>query len=66
MTNFCLIEVADGARVHRRLRDRGFAVRHAASFPGLGAGHLRLTARDPRDNAALVAALDESIAAAGR
>jgi histidinol-phosphate/aromatic aminotransferase/cobyric acid decarboxylase-like protein/adenosyl cobinamide kinase/adenosyl cobinamide phosphate guanylyltransferase len=66
VTNFCLIEVADGARVHRELRDRGFAVRHAASFPGLGAGHLRLTARDPRDNAALVAALAETIGAARR
>jgi histidinol-phosphate/aromatic aminotransferase/cobyric acid decarboxylase-like protein/adenosyl cobinamide kinase/adenosyl cobinamide phosphate guanylyltransferase len=66
VTNFCLIEVADGPRLHRELRDRGFAVRHAASFPGLDAGHLRLTARDPRDNAALVAALAESIGAARR
>ncbi|MBV9818878.1 MAG: bifunctional adenosylcobinamide kinase/adenosylcobinamide-phosphate guanylyltransferase [Solirubrobacterales bacterium] len=62
VTNFVLIEVADGPAVHRALRARGFAVRHAASFPGLGDGHLRLTARAPGDNAALVAALRETVA----
>jgi histidinol-phosphate/aromatic aminotransferase/cobyric acid decarboxylase-like protein/adenosyl cobinamide kinase/adenosyl cobinamide phosphate guanylyltransferase len=59
VTNFCLVEAGDGAAVHRALRDRGYAVRHAASFPGLGAGHVRVTARAPHENAELVCALAE-------
>ena len=62
VTNFCLIDVADGAAVINALRAKRIAVRHAASFPGLGAGHLRITARDPERNAALVAALAEALA----
>jgi histidinol-phosphate/aromatic aminotransferase/cobyric acid decarboxylase-like protein/adenosyl cobinamide kinase/adenosyl cobinamide phosphate guanylyltransferase len=61
--NFCLVEVADGAGVAAALRERGIAVRPAASFPGLGPGHLRLTARAPDENARLVAALGEAVAA---
>jgi histidinol-phosphate aminotransferase len=61
--NFCLIEVADGPAVAARLRERRIAVRAAASFPGLGPGHLRLTARAPAENATLVAALAEAVAA---
>ncbi|MEA2322281.1 MAG: histidinol-phosphate aminotransferase [Solirubrobacteraceae bacterium] len=61
--NFCLVEVADGAGVVAALRERGIAVRPAASFPGLGPGHLRLTARAPDENARLVAALGEAVAA---
>ena len=38
------------------LRARSIAVRPAASFPGLGPGHIRLTARAPAENATLVAA----------
>jgi histidinol-phosphate/aromatic aminotransferase/cobyric acid decarboxylase-like protein/adenosyl cobinamide kinase/adenosyl cobinamide phosphate guanylyltransferase len=56
-TNFCLIEVPDGAAVAAALRARAIAVRHAASFPGLDARHIRLTARAPEDNARLVEAL---------
>jgi histidinol-phosphate/aromatic aminotransferase/cobyric acid decarboxylase-like protein len=55
--NFCLIEVSDGPRVVAKLRERGIAVRGAASFPGLDDRHIRLTARDPEANARLVAAL---------
>jgi len=63
--NFCLIEVADGQRVVEVLRSRSIAVRPAASFPGLGSGHLRLTARGPEENARLAAALEEGVAACG-
>jgi len=59
--NFCLVEVADGPAVTARLRDRGIAVRPAASFPGLGACHLRLTARDPDANERLADALAAAI-----
>lgn len=55
--NFVLVEVADGTVTLARLRAAGIAVRPAASFPGLGANHLRLTARDPEANARLVEAL---------
>ena len=61
--NFVLVEVADGPRVVDALQQRSIAVRPAASFPGLGAGHLRITARDPQQNAALVAVLAEAVAA---
>ncbi len=59
--NFCLVEVADGPAVVAMLRERAIAVRPAASFPGLGPGHLRLTARSPQENARLAAALAEAV-----
>lgn len=59
--NFCLIEVADGPAAVAALRDRGIAVRHAASFPGLGPGHLRVTARGPEENERLARALEEAL-----
>jgi histidinol-phosphate/aromatic aminotransferase/cobyric acid decarboxylase-like protein len=59
--NFCLIEVSDGPAVLGALRRHRIAVRAAGSFPGLGPGHLRLTARAPEDNARLVAALTEAV-----
>jgi histidinol-phosphate/aromatic aminotransferase/cobyric acid decarboxylase-like protein len=59
--NFCLIEVADGPGVLAVLRGRRIAVRAAVSFPGLGEGDLRLTARSPRENERLVAALATAI-----
>jgi histidinol-phosphate/aromatic aminotransferase/cobyric acid decarboxylase-like protein/adenosyl cobinamide kinase/adenosyl cobinamide phosphate guanylyltransferase len=65
VANFCLVEVADGPGVVAALRERAIAVRPAASFPGLGAGHLRLTARTPDENARLVAALEQAVAACG-
>jgi histidinol-phosphate aminotransferase len=61
VTNFCLIAAPDGPGVHRALLERGFAVRHAATFPGLGAEHLRITARGPEENAAVVGALAEVV-----
>jgi histidinol-phosphate/aromatic aminotransferase/cobyric acid decarboxylase-like protein len=59
--NFCLVEVPDGPAVVAALRAGEIAVRPAASFPGLGAGHLRITARDPERNAALADALEEAL-----
>jgi histidinol-phosphate aminotransferase len=60
--NFVLVEVADGPRVLAALRRAAIAVRPAASFPGLTAGHLRITARDPQQNARLAAALADAVA----
>jgi histidinol-phosphate/aromatic aminotransferase/cobyric acid decarboxylase-like protein len=60
-TNFCLIEVADGPATVATLRRRGIVVRPAGSFPGLGAGHIRLTARTPERNTRLVGALVEAL-----
>ena len=62
MANFCLIEVDDGERVAARLRAEGIAVRPAASFPGLDGRHVRVTARDPKANARLAAALAAAVA----
>ncbi len=61
VANFCLVEVEDGPAVLAALRERRIAVRAAASFPGLGAGDLRVTARAPEANERLVAALAEAV-----
>ncbi|MEA2242774.1 MAG: histidinol-phosphate aminotransferase, partial [Solirubrobacteraceae bacterium] len=61
--NFCLVEVADGPALVAALRARGLAVRPAASFPGLGPGHVRITARAPAANARLAEAIAEVVAA---
>jgi histidinol-phosphate/aromatic aminotransferase/cobyric acid decarboxylase-like protein/adenosyl cobinamide kinase/adenosyl cobinamide phosphate guanylyltransferase len=60
--NFCLIEVPDGPAALAALRDAGIAVRPAASFPGLGANHLRITARGLAENEQLARALGEALA----
>lgn len=59
--NFVLARVADGPGVHRRLRERGMAVRPLHTFPFLDADYLRLTVRDASSNAALLEALAESL-----
>ncbi|MFR9729515.1 Rv2231c family pyridoxal phosphate-dependent protein CobC [Saccharopolyspora sp. MS10] len=56
---FLLLDVHNGAKVRRALRDRGIAVRRGDTFPGLGPDHLRVAVRDPRRNAVLVGALRE-------
>jgi histidinol-phosphate/aromatic aminotransferase/cobyric acid decarboxylase-like protein/adenosyl cobinamide kinase/adenosyl cobinamide phosphate guanylyltransferase len=61
VANFCLVEVEDGPAVLAALRERRIAVRAAASFPGLGAGDLRVTARAPEENERLVAALAQAV-----
>ncbi len=60
-TNFCLIQVADGGAVLAALRAQRIAVRPAASFPGLGPGHLRITARDPERNARVARVIADAI-----
>ena len=60
--NFVLVEVVDGPRVLAALRGAAIAVRPAASFPGLGAGHLRITSRDPQQNETLAAVLADAVA----
>jgi histidinol-phosphate aminotransferase len=59
--NFVLARVADGPGVVAALRAERIAVRPAGSFPGLGPGHLRITARDPDANARVAAALAEAL-----
>jgi histidinol-phosphate/aromatic aminotransferase/cobyric acid decarboxylase-like protein/adenosyl cobinamide kinase/adenosyl cobinamide phosphate guanylyltransferase len=59
--NFCLVEAPDGPRVVAALRERGIAVRHAASFPGLGPDHLRIAAREPAENERVASALAEAL-----
>jgi adenosylcobyric acid synthase len=44
--------------LHAELRARGFAVRRADTFPGLGPGWIRIAVRDPETTAPLLAALD--------
>jgi histidinol-phosphate aminotransferase len=61
--NFCLVEVADGPAVVAALRGRGIAVRPAGSFPGLGPGHLRITARSGPENERVAGALAEAVGA---
>jgi histidinol-phosphate/aromatic aminotransferase/cobyric acid decarboxylase-like protein len=61
--NFVLVRVEQGATVAARLRAAGIAVRPAASFPGLTADDLRITARDPRDNERLADALAKAVSA---
>jgi histidinol-phosphate/aromatic aminotransferase/cobyric acid decarboxylase-like protein/adenosyl cobinamide kinase/adenosyl cobinamide phosphate guanylyltransferase len=60
-TNFCLLEVTDGPAVVSALHGRGMAVRAAASFPGLGPEHLRVTARAAQENERFVAALAQAL-----
>jgi histidinol-phosphate/aromatic aminotransferase/cobyric acid decarboxylase-like protein/adenosyl cobinamide kinase/adenosyl cobinamide phosphate guanylyltransferase len=60
--NFLLVEVADGPRVVASLREQAIAVRPAASFPGLDDRHIRITARDPRQNERLAASLADAVA----
>lgn len=55
--SFVLVEVPDGPRVHRRLLERGIAVRPAWTFPFLGSDHLRIAVRDPAANGRLLDAL---------
>jgi histidinol-phosphate/aromatic aminotransferase/cobyric acid decarboxylase-like protein len=59
--NFCLLEVADGPGVIAALREQRIAVRAAASFPGLGPGYLRVTARAPSENERFVKALAQAL-----
>lgn len=56
-TNFILLQARDGRNLCDDLRRRGFAVRPAASFPGLDEDYLRVAVRPRKDNLALLGAL---------
>lgn len=60
--NFLLLRVPDGPGTVSALADRGVAVR-PSTFPGLSRDHVRVAVRDGADNARLVAALGEVLAA---
>ncbi|QEC50655.1 aminotransferase class I/II-fold pyridoxal phosphate-dependent enzyme [Baekduia soli] len=60
--NYVLIAVDDGEALVAALRAQGIAVRPAASFPGLDARHVRVTARDPGANARLADAVAGALA----
>lgn len=51
----------DPAGVHRRLREFGWAVRRADTFPGLGTGWLRVAVRDRITSDEFAAALDRAV-----
>ncbi|HWJ83144.1 MAG TPA: Rv2231c family pyridoxal phosphate-dependent protein CobC [Nocardioides sp.] len=55
--SFVLARVGHG--VHRRLRERGFAVRRADTFPGLDAAWVRVAVRPPAATDRLLGALAE-------
>jgi cobyrinic acid a,c-diamide synthase len=61
VTPFVLVRVPEDLR--QRLRDRGFAVRRGDTFPGLGAGWVRVAVRDPATTRKLLAAVDACLAA---
>ena len=52
---FVLVDVGVGVR--ETLRDKGFAVRTGASFPGLGPSWIRIAVRDPGTTASFIEAL---------
>lgn len=54
---FALIRVPGGPGVRGALRERGFAVRRADTFPGLGPDWLRVAARDQATSDAFLTAL---------
>ncbi len=60
--SFLLLRTADGRSLVEALRERGIAVRPAASFPGLDESYIRIAVRTRRDNALLVDALTEVLA----
>jgi histidinol-phosphate aminotransferase len=57
-SSFVLAHVDDGLAVRELLRERGFAVRRADTFPGLGPDWLRIAVRDHATTEAFAAALE--------
>ncbi|MFF8960920.1 Rv2231c family pyridoxal phosphate-dependent protein CobC [Streptomyces sp. NPDC014894] len=62
---FVLIHVRRGAEVREQLRCLGFAVRRGDTFPGLGAGWLRLAVRDRVTTNRFLQALDQALSVVG-
>ncbi|MFC4030489.1 Rv2231c family pyridoxal phosphate-dependent protein CobC [Streptomyces polygonati] len=54
---FLLLRLPGAAQVRLRLRESGYAVRRADTFPGLGPDWLRIAVRDPLTTDGFVAAL---------
>lgn len=57
-SSFVLAHLEDGLTVRELLRERGFAVRRADTFPGLGPDWLRMAVRDRATTQAFTAALE--------
>lgn len=60
---FVLVCVPDGLAVREALRRRGFAVRRADTFPGLGPEWLRIAVRDRVTTERFLGALRQSLTA---
>ncbi|MEU2064480.1 Rv2231c family pyridoxal phosphate-dependent protein CobC [Streptomyces sp. NPDC013455] len=58
---FVLVRMPDAARVRRRLRELGYAVRRGDTFPGLGAEWVRVAVRDRATVSGFVAALSAAL-----
>ncbi|GAA1656332.1 Rv2231c family pyridoxal phosphate-dependent protein CobC [Catellatospora bangladeshensis] len=58
-SSFVLIRVPDGPGVRERLREHGYAVRRADTFPGLGPDWLRVAVRDQQVSDAFTATLGD-------
>ncbi|MEV0454286.1 Rv2231c family pyridoxal phosphate-dependent protein CobC [Catellatospora methionotrophica] len=60
-SSFVLLKVTDGLGVRARLRDAGYAVRRADTFPGLGPDWLRIAVRDAPTTDAFTTALAHAL-----
>lgn len=58
---FVLLRLPEAASVRERLRDLGFAVRRADTFPGLSPDWLRVAVRDPATADRFAAALSKAL-----
>ncbi|WP_062434781.1 Rv2231c family pyridoxal phosphate-dependent protein CobC [Herbidospora daliensis] len=58
--SFLCVRLPHALRLRTLLRERGFAVRRADTFPGLGPEWLRVAVRDDETTAAFLAALKEA------
>ncbi|MBB4791074.1 Rv2231c family pyridoxal phosphate-dependent protein CobC [Streptomyces nodosus] len=59
---FVLLRVEGAARIRRRLRDLGHAVRRGDTFPGLGDAWLRVAVRGPETTEGFLTALEAALA----
>jgi histidinol-phosphate aminotransferase len=62
-SSFVLVRVDDGLAVHASLREHGYAVRRADTFPGLGPDWLRIAVRDQECTDAFLVALARILSA---
>lgn len=60
-SSFVLLRVPDGGRVRQALRELGWAVRRADTFPGLTSDHLRVAVRDAATSREFGAALADAL-----